>query len=53
MTLGEISISMIPVNLRQTVRKKKEDLSPYWKRLSSNQSNSGEEEGGSGETMNP
>ena len=53
MTLGEISISMIPVNLRQTVRQKKEDLSPYWKRLSSNQINSGEEEGGSGETMNP
>ena len=36
-TLGELSINMIPVNLKQTVREKKESLSLYWNNFPGNQ----------------
>ena len=47
-TLGELSLSMIPDELKETVRKKKEGFSMYWRKLPENQLHPGEDKEESG-----
>jgi membrane protein required for colicin V production len=49
--LGELSLSMIPEELKETVKKKKEDFSLYWKRLPEMQLHPGEDEENSGNAL--
>jgi membrane protein required for colicin V production len=50
-TLGELSLSMVPDELKETVRKKKEDFSLYWRKLPEKQLHPGEDEENSGDAL--
>ncbi|MBN2467232.1 MAG: CvpA family protein [Deltaproteobacteria bacterium] len=42
MALGDLSLRMIPGDMRVTVRKKREDLTPYWNQPPERQNDNGE-----------